>query len=353
MKTKEFLSKITAEAGTSGYEHTLSEAYVPVFKELCDEVRVDRFGNLIAVKKGDGNGKIKIMFAAHIDEIGLMVSDITDDGFLKFTTIGGVDPRTLPGQIVSVFGKEKFSGIIAVNPEFLLDENKAKRAFPIKEMFIDTGECVEKVKNTVRVGDLILVNRELGELKNRNVYAKALDDRAGVAVLLEILRELSHMKNHADVYCVATTQEELGYRGAIVSSFAIQPDIGIAIDVTHGHMPGVPEDDTSCLGGGPVISKGPHVHPGMFKHLSSIADKYGIKWQMSPSTSPRGTDTWALQIANQGIPSALVSLPLRYMHTSVEVASLCDIEKSARLLALFIAHLNDEVLEGLKCYYND
>lgn len=353
MKIVEFLQTITADTATSGYEHQLSNAIVDLFLPFADDVKVDRFGNLIAHKKGTGNGKVKIMLAAHIDEIGLMVSDISEEGFIKFASIGGVDQRTLPGQIVSIKGKEELSGIVGVNPDYLLDEKKMKKAFPMKEMFIDTGESAAKVKATVRVGDIVVVKREMKELKNGNVYAKALDDRAGVAVLLETLRELVHINNYVDVYCVATTQEELGYRGAIVSSFAVKPDIGIAIDVCHGHMPGVSEDDTSALGGGPTIGKGPQVHPALFKILTSIANNYGIAWQLDPSTNPRGTDTWALQIANMGIPTALLSLPLRYMHTSVEVGSIPDIERTAKLLALFAAYLDQEAWEGIKCYYNN
>ena len=353
METIDFLRKITSITAVSGYEYKLSKEAKDLFYPYADEVHVDRLGNIIAHKKGRGNGKIKIMFAAHVDEIGLMVTNITEEGLLKFTSIGGVDQRTLPGQLVDIHGKEILNGIIAVNPDFLFDESKAKKAFPMKEMFIDTGETPEKIKDLVRIGDIIVVRRNITELKNGEVYGKALDDRAGLAVCQGILREMQHFKNFADIYCVGTVQEELGYRGAITSSFALKPDIGIAIDVCHGHMPGVPEDDTSALGGGPVIGKGPHVHPGMFEILKEVAQKYGIAWQLGLSNSPGGTDTWALQIANNGIPSALISIPLRYMHTSVEVVDLSDIDNSARLLALFVANLDENRMEDLQCYYNN
>ena len=353
LETIDFLRRITSTTAVSGYEYKLSNQAKDLFYPSADEVYVDRVGNIVAHKKGTGNGKVKIMFAAHIDEIGLMVTNITEEGFLKFTSIGGVDQRTLPGQLVDIHGKEILSGIIAVNPDFLFDIKKAKKAFPMKEMFVDTGEAPEKLKELVRVGDIIVVRRNITELKNGQVYGKALDDRAGLAVCQAILREMKHFKNFADIYCVGTTQEELGYRGAITSSFALKPDIGIAIDVCHGHMPSVSEDDTSALGGGPVIEKGPQVHPGMFNILKEIAKKYGISWQLGLSNSPGGTDTWALQIANQGIPSALISLPLRYMHTSVEVVDLSDIDNSARLLALFVAHIDENRMEDLQCYYNN
>ncbi len=349
MDIKEFLKEITETMGVSGYELKVGLKINDYFHKLCEETKMDKLGNVIGLKKGSGNGP-RIMLAGHMDEIGLMVTKIEKGGFLRFTQVGGIDPRTLPAQEVTVFGKEELYGIIGAKPPHLTSPSERGKAMKMYDLFIDTGLSEEEVKEKVSVGDIAVVNRKFTELSNGYVAAKALDDRAGVAVIIECLKELQKISHTADVYAVATVQEEVGLRGAMVSSYGIVPDIGIAIDVCFGDMPGLPEDVTSKLDGGPALAMGPNIHPKVFEGIKNIASEWNIPIQLETAPGHSGTDAGAIQIARGGIATAVVSLPERYMHTSVETLSLADIKKAGRLLALYIASLDNKGLEGLKCY---
>ncbi|SHJ59609.1 endoglucanase [Anaerobranca californiensis DSM 14826] len=349
METKDFLREITEIMGVSGYELKVGLKINDYFHRLCDQTKIDKLGNVIGYKKGSGNGP-KIMLAAHMDEIGLMITKIEEGGFLRFTSVGGIDPRTLPAQEVTIYGKEKVYGIIGAKPPHLTEPEERTKAIKMYDLFIDTGLSEEEVKEKIGVGDIVVVNRKLLELKNNYVSGKALDDRAGVAVIIECLKELRKMVHTADVYAVATVQEEVGLRGAMVSSYGIVPDIGIAIDVCFGDMPGLSEEYTSKLDDGPVLAIGPNIHPKVFEGLKKVADNWNIPIQLETAPGHSGTDAGAIQIARGGIATAVVSLPQRYMHTSVETLAIQDIKKAGKLLALYIASLDKKGLEELKCY---
>ena len=346
----EILKQLSETNGVSGYERNITSQVEDVFSRYTDEIKYDNLGNLIACKKGTAEEEIKVMFAAHMDEIGLMVNEIEEDGFLRFTAVGGVDQRTLVGQEVTVFAKEELQGIIGAKPPHVQNSKERRKAYEMDDMYIDLGLDEDEVKEKVRIGDVITVKREFEELKNERVTGKALDDRAGILVMLTALQELKNVTHQADLYTVATVQEEVGVRGATTSTYGIVPDIGIAIDVCHGTMPGVSSEDAAELGGGSAIGFGPHVHPKMFSKLKDIAEKNEIKYQVEPSHTPRGTDAFAIQVTRAGIPTALISIPLRYMHTSVETISMKDIKRSGKLLARFIRGLNAEFVEGLECF---
>ncbi|MBM7556716.1 M42 family metallopeptidase [Halanaerobacter jeridensis] len=346
----EILKQLSETNGVSGHEKNITTQVEDILKEYTDEIKYDNLGNLIACKKGSEQDGPKVMFAAHMDEIGLMISDIEDEGFLRFTSVGGVDQRTLVGQEVTVLGQEELQGIIGAKPPHVQSANERRKAYKMDDMYIDLGLEAEEVKEKVRIGDVVTVKREFEELKNNRVTGKALDDRAGILVMLTALQELKNIDHKADLYTVATVQEEVGVRGATTSTYGIVPDIGIAIDVCHGTMPGVSSEDAAELGGGSAIGFGPHVHPKMFSKLKDIAEKNEIKYQVEPSHTPRGTDAFAIQVTRAGIPTALISIPLRYMHTSVETISMKDIKRSGKLLARFIRELNDEFVEGLQCF---
>ncbi|SJZ38359.1 M42 family metallopeptidase [Selenihalanaerobacter shriftii] len=352
MENKDFLKKLSNQTGISGSEEKLSKMVREVFSKYTDEIKTDPLGNLITLRKGESSSEAapKVMLAAHMDEIGLMVKKIDDKGFLKFTTVGGIDQRTLVGQEVLIYGEEVLQGIIGVKPPHVQDANERKKAAKLKDMYVDVGRSVEEVKDLVRIGDLIIVRRDFTELNGNRVSGKALDDRAGVTMILECFKELQRLRHTADVYGVATVQEEVGVRGATTSTYGIVPDIGIAIDVCHGEMPGVSDEETSNLGEGPVITLGPQVHPKLHEELKNVAQNYDINYQIDIDTNPRGTDAFAIQITKSGIPTALISIPLRYMHTSVETIDLTDIEKGGRLLANFISQIDSEFVEGLKCF---
>ncbi|AIS51625.1 endoglucanase [Thermoanaerobacter kivui] len=346
MDYKDLLKKLSESYGVSGHERGIYDLLKKEFEPISDEVKEDNFGNLIFKKKGT-KGKYKVMLAAHLDEIGLMVKDIDEKGFIKFTTVGGVDQRTLPSQEVIVHGKKDLLGVIGSKPPHLLSSEDMEKAIKIDDMYVDVGLQKEEVEKLVSIGDIITVKREFKELLNENVSGKALDDRAGVVVMAVCLEELKKVYHYHDVYAVATLQEEVGVRGATTSSYNIEPDIAIAIDVTHAKARGVSRDIE--VGKGPAIGKGPNIHPAVYKGLVDIAKKYNINYQIEPLPGHSGTDAWAIQVSKKGVPTGLVSIPLKYMHTSVETANMKDIIESGRLLAHYIANLPEE-LEGHLCY---
>ncbi|HHX74908.1 MAG TPA: M42 family metallopeptidase [Firmicutes bacterium] len=349
MDLKNFLQAVTAAPGISGYEAPVAGLIRAELCALADEVRQDRLGNVVFLKKGTGEKRPRVLLAAHMDEIGLMVTKIEAGGFLRFTSVGGIDPRTIVGQEVVVFGKERLTGVIGAKPPHLTDEEERGKAYPMEDLFIDLAMTEEQVRKLVTVGDLAMIRRELIQLQDTVLAGKAMDDRAGVAVLAVCLEELARLHHVADVYAVATVQEEVGVRGATTSTYGIVPDLGIAVDVTHGDMPGVPEHDTCKLGKGPGITVGPNIHPKIGKELVAVAKEHRIPYQLEVAAGPTGTDARAIQISRGGIPTGLVSVPLRYMHTSVELLDAEDIKMTGRLLAYFIAAVKTDFVEDLSC----
>lgn len=351
METKKLLESLCNGNGVSGYEHTISELIVSAFDPYSDDISKDKLGNVIAVKKGIKNtNNIKIMLAAHMDEIGLMVNYVEDNGFIRFTNIGGIDPRTILGQEVIVHGKENLFGVIGSKPPHLQDESEKNKAIKMEDMTIDIGLPKEKVDNLVSIGDTITIKRVLTDLRGTRISGKALDNRSGVVTIFECIKELKNINHEADVYFVSTVQEEVSMAGALTSTYKVNPDIGIAVDVGFGSTPELPKSSTIDLGKGPGITLGGNIHPGLRKKLTEIAMEYNIPFQMEICSGPTGTDARAMQITREGIPSLVLSIPLRYMHTSVEVVDMIDIKNTAKLLAFFIASISNENLEGLLCY---
>lgn len=344
MNAVELLRELSQASGVSGYEDEVREVTRAAFEPHADELRTDALGNLIALREGsrsEGAPRRSIMLAAHSDEIGLMITGF-DKGFLRFTRVGGVDLRTIVGQEVIVHARRPLAGIVASRPPHVVPEEERVKAIPPDELFIDVGMLTERAKEWVRVGDLVTLRRGFTELAGGYASGKALDDRAGVASVALCLELLGSMSHSWDVYAVATSQEEVGLRGATVSAFGIAPDIAIAIDVTFAVQPGVSKTDSVPMDRGPAIDKGPNVHPLMHERLVATAEQHEVKHQLEIVPGASGTDAWAIQVAREGIPTGLLSIPLRYMHTSVETVCLRDVERSARLLALFVSGLDED-----------
>lgn len=350
MENKEFIQLLSEASGVSGHENEVSLFIQKAFEPYCDEVKVDLLGNIIAVKRGAEASNGKIMLAAHMDEIGLMVKDIDKNGFVRFTNIGGVDQRTLPCQEVIIHGKEKIYGIIGVKPPHLTDDEERSKALKMEELMIDTGYSKEDLEKLITIGDVITMKRSVTVLKNDWLSGKAFDDRAGVAVLYACMKELQHMNHQMEVYFTATVQEEVGTRGATTSTYSIEPDIGIAIDVGFGRTPELKQFDTIELEKGPAITLGPNIHPQVFNGLKSTAKSNYIDYQVEVAPGSSGTDAWPMQVSRAGVATGVLSIPLRYMHTSVETLSLSDIEKTGKLLAAFIVGLNDKKMEEFLCF---
>lgn len=347
--TKEFLKKASMAHGPSGFEFTsAADACEEAMKGLADEVSRDTMGSVIGFKKGDGDGPHpKVMLAGHMDEIGLMVTKIEEKGFLRFTRVGGVDPRILPGHEVIVYGKRPLTGLIGVKPPHLTPPEEATKALKMEELCIDLGMPEEDVRSLVTVGDFVTFKRQFTELMGDVVSGKSLDDRAGVAVILVAMDELKKYKFASDVYAVATVQEEIGFGGGIATTYHLEPDIGIAVDVCHAETPGVPEWRTAGLGKGPVIATGGNIHPKVYAALDKAAKDLGMTPQLEPAPGPTGTDAWPMQVSRTGVATGLISIPERYMHTSVETLSVGDVEKCGKLLAKFIASVDAAFVKEL------
>lgn len=358
------LGELTEAPGPAGFEHDVARRVAAELELHCDSVRFDALGNCIAEKTGDGatNERVssgaeshgnaatsrrpRLMIAAHMDEIGLIVTKIEKRGFLRFAPIGGIDPRTLVAQEVTVLSNPPLDGFIGVKPPHLLPEDERNKAIPIEDMFIDVGLDADDVKRRIRPGDAVTIKRAFTRLRGTRAAGKAFDNRTGVVAALEAMRLLAGMRHTADVYAAATVQEEVGLRGATVSAYGIVPDVAIAVDVGFGAAPGLPEDDTIEMGKGPAIALGANVHPRLHELLVRTARLNGIPHQIEPMPAGSGTDGWAIQVVRSGIPTAVVSIPLRYMHSSVEVVDIEDVRNTARLLACTAAALTEADAKG-------
>lgn len=344
------LKELSALPGLSGYEKPVREAIRAAWMPFVSEIHVDQMGSLWATKTGSGKvPRPKIMLAAHMDAIGLMVTQIAGD-FLRVTSIGGLDARVLPGQPVRVHGKVDLAGVLVAPPAFLLPKGSGEGVVPLGELLVDTGLPGDELARQVKVGDVISFASAPAELQNGLLCAKGLDNRASVAALTVCLEQLQSRIHVWDVVAVATTQEELGTRGARTSAFSIAPDLAIAVDVTHGSGPAVKElpDKTYAVGGGPALGLGPNIHPGLGAAIQAVAERLEIPHVMEPLPQHSGTDAFGIQVARAGIPTMVIGLPLRNMHTPVEVLSLKDVSRAGRLLAEFIASLGADFVATLK-----
>ena len=329
--------------GISGFEYRISDEIIKILTPYCDEINTDALGNIIALKKGKTGNK-KIMLEAHFDEIGLLVSDIDENGFLSFVNIGGVDSRILLSAEVIVHGKYDIKGVIGAKPPHLQDSGETDKSIKIKDMSIDTGLTLEEVKENIVIGTPVTLSQSVGKLLNNNISLKTLDDRAGVAAIIEVFKNADI---DADLYASISVQEEVGLRGARVSAFSVMPDFAIAIDVCHAITPDNSKEAFES-GSGVVITVGPNIHPKISDKLTEVAKKYDIKTNIEVSGGDTGTDAWAIQVAGYGVPTGLLSIPLKYMHTSVETMNLDDFEALVSLIDKFLKE-SDEFSEDWLC----
>ena len=344
---KAHLKRLVEIHAPSGYETPVADALREDWAALVDEFDSDGLGSLIGIKRATrpSEQRRKVMLAAHMDEIGLLVREI-EDGFIYLHRISGIDPRVMLAQPVVVHGKRPLPGIVATMPPHLLTAEQRKRYLPIEALVVDLGLPAEEVAELVRPGDLVTADGPMMEMKGRLVASKAMDDRACIAVITTCLELLRDMRHSWDVYAVATVQEEVGLRGATTAANRVKPDCAVALDVGFAEQPGV-SLGASQLGDGPELAFGANYHPKLVQRLQEVADYFDIKWQRDITPSYSGTDAWAIQVAAEGIPTALLSIPLRNMHSPVETLDLKDIERCGRWLAHFIAGLDDGFVESL------
>jgi len=348
MDTVGLLKALSEAYGVSGYEDSVREMVREALEPNADEMRVDALGNLIAVRHGSRGDEParSIMIAAHTDEIGLMVTGL-EKGFLRVTRVGGSDPRTLLGQEVTVLGRRPLRGVIGSRPPHVLPAESRTKVVAIQDLFVDAGLSEEELAEVVRVGDLVALHQPFTSLAEGYAAGKAFDDRAGVVAMAYCLEELASLKHIWDVCAVATTQEEVGLRGASAGAYGVSPDAAIAVDVGFGKQKGVSAEKTIEMGGGPALAMGPNVHPVMYEGLVGAAKRYEIKYQTEVIPGGSGTDGWAIQVTREGIPTEVISIPLRYMHSTVETVCIADIERTGRLMARFIASLDEAFVARL------
>ncbi len=337
-ESKEFLKGLLAQCGPSGFEESVQKFWTKRTKNYADNITRDVHGNAIAVL--NESAKFKVMLAGHCDEIGFIISHISEKGFLHVVPIGGIDSGVLPGSQVKIQTEKGWvDGIIGKKAIHLLEPEERKKAIPLKDLWIDIGAKNKKeALKVVSLGDPVSYAPNFLELCNNNFSSKGCDNKMGAFVVSEVLKILSKRKSSLKVavYSVSTVQEEVGLRGATTSAYGIDPDVGIAVDVGHASdLPDVDKREVGdvSLGLGPILHLGPVVNRTLGALLINTAKKKKIPYQYCSLGRPGGTDTSAMQLTRAGVATALVSVPNRYMHTMVETCSFTDLINSAKLIA--------------------
>jgi putative aminopeptidase FrvX len=345
---RELLAAFADVPGISGYESDIGALLRKELEPLADEVRIDIMGNVIGTRRGDGPA---VMIAAHMDEIGLMVKYVDDQGFLRFVPIGGWFDPMLLGQRVILHGEQgPVIGVIGTKPPHILDEEERKRGFKIKDMFIDVGakNAEEVLSLGVDIGCPVTIDRAMTSLANDFVTGKSFDDRAGVVMMVAAMRRLKDLDLRATVHAVGTVQEEVGLKGARTSAYGLDPDAAIVSEVTiPGDHPGVSKEQRHVsTGKGPVITvadadgRGIMVQAKVVRWLRAAGDRSEIPYQLDVGSGGT-TDATAIHLTKTGIPTGVISVPTRYLHSPIEMLSLTDLDNSARLIAEAIVHAHE------------
>ena len=347
-----FLKELLAPPGLSGYEDPAAEIISAKWKPLVDEISRGRLGSLQGLCRGAGKSpRPAIMLATHMDAIGLMITGMKD-GFLRFTAVGGVDPRVLPGSLVSVHAtraakNQVIPGIVVQPNSRLLPPEIGQNPIPLEYLLLDTGLPPGKVEGLINIGDLVSFAQPPFEMSGGTITGHPLDNRASVAALTICLEELQIRPHQWDVWAVATTQEEIGSIGATASTYEIRPSIVIALDVTFAKSPGFNDWQSFPLGKGPTLCMGPNIHPALYKSMKELADKLEIPYSLEYAPRHSGTDGYSTQVVAEGVPTLVMGIPLRYMHSPVEMVAIKDIQRAGRLLAEFIAGLSSDFMEKI------
>ena len=347
MKNKQvkFLKQLLETPSATGTEIAVAELVRERLAGTADEIQTDVMGSVHARLSGTGVAP-SLMLSAHMDEIGLMVTYISDEGFLSVSSVGGVDAAILPGMRVDVHASNSFEplrGVVGRKPIHLIEPDERKTVTPLSSLVIDLGMKPKRVKKLVRVGDPITFGVGFERFGDDMAVSKCFDDKCGVWIACRVMEKLARAgRAPGDFIAVATTQEEVGTRGAMTSAHAVNPDVALAFDVTHAtDYPGIDKTKYGKIvcGAGPVIARGPNINPVVFERLVAAAEAEGVPYQLEAEPSVTGTDARAIQVTRGGIPTGLISVPLRYMHTPTEVICLRDLEATVRLITRFAQDL--------------
>lgn len=335
----DLLRTLTAIPAPPGYEDQMRSFLIEHLSPYADDIRIDAMGNVFFTRKGSGSSPRTIMLAAHMDEISFLVRHITKEGFIYVQPLGGFDARVLDAQRVWIHGRERIPGVFGTKPTHFTTPEERTKAVPLEDMFIDVGLPAEKVNELVRIGDPVTLERELIEMGNCYT-GKTLDDRIGIYVMIEAFKR--YASSHDTIVAVATVQEEVGVRGAKAAAFGLNPDIGIALDITiAADIPGIEERNWCVrLGSGvaiKVMDSYSISDPRIVEFLRTLAEDHGVRYQME--ILPRGgTDAGGIQLSRSGTPVGAISIPCRYAHSVVESVHKDDVAASIELVRLFCEH---------------
>ncbi len=340
---RSFLDALLSRPGVSGYEQAVQQVVRDYVSPFADEIETDLHGNVIATV--NGNGGPTVMLDGHCDQLGMLVSHIDDSGYLFFQTVGGWDPQQLVGQRVTVWASgDPVHGVISRKAIHLLSDDEKKKVVDPKDMWIDIGASHrEDAESVVAIGDAVTVQLGIQDMRNGLANAPAMDNRTGVWVVFEAMRRAAAKGASCKLVVASTVQEEIGLRGARTAAHRIDPDVAIAVDVTHAtDCPGIDKRQRGVinLGGGPVILRGPNVNPRVGARLEEVAKKGDLPFQVAALGQAAPNDANALQITRSGVATGLVQLPNRYMHSAVETIALSDLDVAAELLAGFACTLS-------------
>ena len=344
----DFLKRLLATISPSGFEEEAAAVWMNEAKPFADRVYGDLHGNAFAVV--NQGGKPKVMLAGHIDEIGLMITHIDDEGYLYFRGIGGWDPQILQGQWIWIRTRTgRVPGVIGKKPVHLLKEEDRTKALKLEELWIDIGaKDKAEASSLVSIGDPAVLAYGFETLRNDLAISRGFDDKCGAFVVLEAARLLAELNPQAEIYAVATSQEEIGLRGAQTSAYGIDPKVGIAVDVGFASdFPTMGDQKKqlgeATVGKGPMIARGANVNPKFFDLLIETAQGQKIPYQISPIPAGTGTDANAMQLTRSGVATSLISIPNRYMHSPCELVSLNDLENAARLIAHSVEQITEKM----------
>ena len=336
------LGRLCALAGPSGFEGPVAREAAELLRPLTDEAKVDRMGSVVALRRCGKENAPRLLLDAHLDEIGFIVTG-HEDGFLCIAPLGGVDPRMLPDRELTILAQPPRLGVVACMPPHIQTREEMDKSQPMREMAVDVGLTQEEAQRLIPIGTPAVYRTGCSPLGGDLLCGKALDDRACFAILLDTLERLQGEELDVDLYVLGSTQEETHSTGAITAAFGIVPDLCVAVDVTHGKTPDSPGSLELELGKGPAIGIGPNMTRWTTQRMLDKAEKEKIPYQTEVMTGHTGTNGWHMQIAREGVATSVVSLPLKYMHTPIEVLEEQDIERVAALLAAFAQGLDREV----------
>lgn len=339
MDIRETLAALCSGNGPSGREGPVAELALALLKPLVDEVCQDKFGNVIGVRRCGRENAPRVVLDAHLDEVGLVITG-AKEGFLSFRAVGGIDPRMLPNREVTILSQPPRFGLIAVLPPHVQQAGEGDKSLPLSDLWIDAG--LTQTEGEALVGTFAVPQGSFRPLLGTRVAAKSLDDRAGFGTLLRTAELLRDTALDVDLYFMGSMQEEVNGSGALTGCFALKPHCFVAVDVTHARTPDGPKEGTFPAGEGTVIGLGPNITRWMSQRLMAKAEEYSIPWAPEVMTGHSGTNAWRVQTAREEIATAVVSLPLKYMHSPVETLDLTDLEATAALLAAFVQNLSVE-----------